>query len=842
MTNVNTDELVLKVKPDVDPSKINIEKYEDFFDSFFGSREYLKEATREAVRFLLGEEYANTVELAKENYEKNPSLEEYYGSFNNLKNRLEFGDKLSCTIDLATATGKTWVMYAVAQILLSEGKVDQVLIICPSVTIKQQLRERFEQFSTNTHLKASLPEDSKIKNPRIIDASQTIKAGDICIENVHATYKRTSSSIEDSIEGKGTRTLVINDESHHIMNPKEEVGATERKYVKKWKEFLSDKKYSFQFIVNLSGTPYLGNNYSADVIYRYNIMQAMSGKKAGNFVIKKIDYVQKDSAINEKERFEIIYHNHQNNKKRYSKVKPITVFVTQRITGADSLSQKLKDFLMEKEGLSIKEVDKKVIVVTSSPKHEENVKILKLVDDPANKVEWIISVSMLTEGWDVKNVFEIVPHEERAFNSKLLIAQVLGRGLRVPPRYESDQPTVVVYNHAKWSSAIKDLVYEVMSYEKRVKSYPVQKEKNYNFVLHQIDYRKKEHNVKLSTATRPVTISSIPQLSSQPKIIRRETTYHKIKEDKEETIDTRITVQRYTVKQLLNDVHNKLSAFDEEEETDYAKKFNKQEMKKKVISALASIGDDSETLTEDNYNRILRSYDILKRQISGTTSIQRIAKDPYVIKTEDIGADTISISELKKDHAIIYDSSSVEKSAEEDKKLIKTAFNELPRKNVIEVNNTYHFKCPLNTVILSHSNEIEFATHITDKRYADKITAWIKSLDRGFYDIPYTYRKGTHQKEAKFNPDFFIKIDNDILVIEIKSDEDVTDVNKAKLKFAQTHFEELNTRRLKQKYYFKFLSPKDYSPFFDSLLNGTYRDYVTDLEAELSRKNGNGDR
>ena len=45
-------------------------------------------------------------------------------------------------------------------------------------------------------------------------------------------------------------------------------------------------------------------------------------------------------------------------------------------------------------------------------------------------------VSMLTEGWDVQNVFQIVPHEERAFNSKLLIAQVLGRGLRVPDAYK----------------------------------------------------------------------------------------------------------------------------------------------------------------------------------------------------------------------------------------------------------------------------------------------------------------------------------------------------------------------------------------------------------------------
>ena len=60
------------------------------------------------------------------------------------------------------------------------------------------------------------------------------------------------------------------------------------------------------------------------------------------------------------------------------------------------------------------------------------------MDEKDNPVEWITSVSMLTEGWDVKNVFQIVPHEERAFNSKLLIAQVLGRGLRIPEEYKGD--------------------------------------------------------------------------------------------------------------------------------------------------------------------------------------------------------------------------------------------------------------------------------------------------------------------------------------------------------------------------------------------------------------------
>ena len=67
---------------------------------------------------------------------------------------------------------------------------------------------------------------------------------------------------------------------------------------------------------------------------------------------------------------------------------------------------------------------------------------LKSVDETDSAAEWIVSVSMLTEGWDVKNVFQIVPHESRAFNSRLLVAQVLGRGLRVPRGME--QPLVTI--------------------------------------------------------------------------------------------------------------------------------------------------------------------------------------------------------------------------------------------------------------------------------------------------------------------------------------------------------------------------------------------------------------
>ena len=50
-------------------------------------------------------------------------------------------------------------------------------------------------------------------------------------------------------------------------------------------------------------------------------------------------------------------------------------------------------------------------------------KLSRDLDSGASPYFCIVSVLMLREGWDVKNVFQIVPHEERAFNSKLLIAQ-----------------------------------------------------------------------------------------------------------------------------------------------------------------------------------------------------------------------------------------------------------------------------------------------------------------------------------------------------------------------------------------------------------------------------------
>lgn len=47
-----------------------------------------------------------------------------------------------------------------------------------------------------------------------------------------------------------------------------------------------------------------------------------------------------------------------------------------------------------------------------------------------NEIEIVIHVNMLKEGWDVSNLYTIVPL--RAANASILIEQTIGRGLRLP--------------------------------------------------------------------------------------------------------------------------------------------------------------------------------------------------------------------------------------------------------------------------------------------------------------------------------------------------------------------------------------------------------------------------
>ena len=72
----------------------------------------------------------------------------------------------------------------------------------------------------------------------------------------------------------------------------------------------------------------------------------------------------------------------------------------------------------------------KVIQVDSSVREEDAIQRLLRVEQADEPTEIVIHVNMLKEGWDVTNLYTIVPL--RAASARTLIEQSIGRGLRLP--------------------------------------------------------------------------------------------------------------------------------------------------------------------------------------------------------------------------------------------------------------------------------------------------------------------------------------------------------------------------------------------------------------------------
>lgn len=102
----------------------------------------------------------------------------------------------------------------------------------------------------------------------------------------------------------------------------------------------------------------------------------------------------------------------------------------------------------------------KVITVHSNLRGEERdetVQQLLSVEDRENPTEIVIHVNMLKEGWDVTNLYTIVPL--RAANSKTLVEQSIGRGLRLPYGKRVGVPAVdrlTIVSHDKFQEIIDD--------------------------------------------------------------------------------------------------------------------------------------------------------------------------------------------------------------------------------------------------------------------------------------------------------------------------------------------------------------------------------------------------
>jgi type III restriction enzyme len=844
------EDLVLKVSTDIDPKVWDETKYEAFLDELCGLREYQKEAIRVTLRYLLGGKYANLRKLAKENFDDNEELQHRYWSWSSMEKHLQLPDQLSCSIDQATATGKSWVLYGIAAILLAEGVVDRVLVLCPSNTIESGLMEKFRALAGNADLRDLLPKGAKISTPKIINASESIVEGSICVENYHAILEHVKSSIRDSLKGKGSRVAVLNDETHHVANESQA-------NAKRWKEFLLNPEYGFRYVVGVSGTCYVGDDYFTDVVSRFSLREAIEKR-----FVKNVEYVPpQDLTEFEKpdERWQLIYKKHEDWKRKLKKrgIRPLTIIVTKDIRACEQAAEELTDFLKDWEKLSAEQAGKKVLPVTSSAKHQPNVARLKLVDSPASKVEWIVSVAMLNEGWDVKNVFQIVPHEERAFNSKLLIAQVLGRGLRRPEGWTGEDPVVTVFNHDAWSGRIKHLVNEVLEIERRLSS-SVVPNSSYHFDLHNLDYTREESTAEYTKKGEYKLLEGgYVDLPSQVEAEDISIEFERAVTGEHSKFTARLQHKTYSAEEIAEQMYQRLKSIDGEskeekdpkDRTSYARKFPLEKCQAIVEASLKRTKIKSGRVTEENRQKFLQALGTVMRRSAKRVVYRQKPKALLTMNTAERQAESCSAAELRRKDKTIFFGPGAEKSLVDEQ---VEFFNEVIDEDgdfsgaTVAIAKTSDFKTPLNLVIADAGNERKFVRLLTDPVNAKAVDAWLKNASQKFYPIEFAWKKGEHPKRGEFNPDFFIKIGNTIYVVEVKDDSEIAESsveNVKKHSYAVAHFERLDQwlkkEGLRMRYQFNFLTPRDYNQFFQKLREGDLRGFRSNLDVALSKTGKN---
>ncbi len=93
----------------------------------------------------------------------------------------------------------------------------------------------------------------------------------------------------------------------------------------------------------------------------------------------------------------------------------------------------------------------------SGEERDETVQQLLSVEDPNNATEIVVHVNMLKEGWDVTNLYTIVPL--RAANSRTLVEQSIGRGLRLPYGKRTgvaDVDRLTIVSHDKFQEIVDE--------------------------------------------------------------------------------------------------------------------------------------------------------------------------------------------------------------------------------------------------------------------------------------------------------------------------------------------------------------------------------------------------
>lgn len=355
---------------------------------------------------------------------------------------------------LATGIGKTRLMGALIAYLHYAKGFKNFFVMAPNLTIYKKLKADLGDPEKEKYVFRGL--DRFVTAPCIIDGdnyeefryTQKIGMNDIFI-NIFNISKLNSES--KTVEGKPARIKRLN----------EVLGQSYFEYLQALPDlcvFMDESHHyhadrSFDVInelcpilgVELTATPQLQKgsrkiNFK-NVIYEYSLAHALND---GLYVKVPAVFTRKDFQPDEyspeqldREKLNDGIRLHEETKSQldvyartYGKevVKPFVLVVAKDTDH----SQMITEYLTSPDFFRGYYKDK-VLEINSSQRgaeKDENIELLLSLEHPDNRIEIVIHVNMLKEGWDVTNLYTIIPL--RASASETLTEQTIGRGLRLP--------------------------------------------------------------------------------------------------------------------------------------------------------------------------------------------------------------------------------------------------------------------------------------------------------------------------------------------------------------------------------------------------------------------------
>jgi type III restriction enzyme len=244
--------------------------------------------------------------------------------------------------------------------------------------------------------------------------------------------------------------------------------------------------------------------------------------------------------------------------------------------------------------------------------------------------------------------------------------------------------------------------------------------------------------------------------------------------------------------------------------------------------------------TDSVRQKFLQALGTLRRKTSENVRYTLSADRFLTLSTRQRQADSVSAAELRRDKTVFFTDQTRASLKDEQIEFFDEIAEAGSGFRCIPVANRHDFKTPLNATIADSDPEQRFIKALLDGANLSHYQAWIKSTATRFYEIDYAWKKGEHPKRGKFNPDFFIKADNFILVVEIKGNEELresSEENRKKNEYAVAHFDRVNEHLSQDgssiRYKFNFLTPKNFGAYFQYLREGRVADYRSELDVKL---------